>query len=498
MRRGLNTRAKGPIRDQEVHFVELNLQGHSPGLKKQALQLLCKRVRDGYRLRGPNSVKALVVYNLWCPDLKVRRWALNALTLIGAEEDVEIILSALDENRHVDEIFVAGLTALAALLPKDRIVEKLASRDIELSTSVILALCQNTKDFEEELAAVRVDLQTATPSVLKSASLLIGLRRAPKYIFSHRHPASAVIGELNTHDDPIVSQYSLWATVENPDLGLESLGVHPSDIIKLPPNAQAWAYRIFGKDEATAEAHYEIILEGAGSQFAEVREGMAAGLRGVYYDSLDVEVLEWYYGEPEQTVSDRLLEHMTSNVTRTSGYRGPVEDAYRSAPVNGVARARLEAACIDQALGDQFKLIAFKTGDPDLFAAIKGDSLTNNQTFQVAGSMTVGGISTSGTGNTGNVQINNGVEAQAKATDVLRQAEIALRDDPKPDLVDGAELAKKASDEPTKTNVEKFLAWGKLGVEAGSLAEKVAPVIGHAVEQLGNLLPHLPATLGFG
>jgi hypothetical protein len=498
MGKGLKGRAKGFIRGPEVHFIEMNLQGTPPGPKKQALQLLCKLVRDGYRLRGLNSVRALVILNLRCPDLKVRRWALNALTLIGSEEDVEFILTVLDENRHVDEIFVAGLTALAALLPKDRMVERLASRDIQLSTPVILALSQNSSGFDEELSKVRVDVQSASPGVLKSASLLIGLRRAPDHIFSHRHPASEVIGELNTHDDPIVSQYSFWATVENPSMGLSSLGIHPGDIVRLPPNAQAWAYRIFTKDEKTAEKHYEVTLEGAGSEYAEVREGVASGLRGVYYDSLDVDMLEWYFGEADQSVLDRNLEHMTANVTRTSGYRGEVEDAYRSAPVNGVARARLEAACVDDDLTDQFKLIALKTGEPDLFAAIKGDNVSNHQTFNVAGSLNTGGISTSGTGNVGDVQINNTVEAQDKAADLLRSVEEALRTEAAPGTKEGVELAKKASEEPSKGNVEKFLGWAKLGVEAGTLAGKAAPVVGHAVDQLVNLLPHLPSVLGLG
>ena len=125
-----------------------------------------------------------------------------------------------------------------------------------------MALAQHHGAFEEELTALQLDLGRADAGDLRSATLLIGLQRAPSTLFSDRHPVSSVIGDLNSHEDGIVAQYSFWATAEHPDLSLDSVSVPPSLFSQLKPNVQAWAYRVLTKDNETAQKHNEFIVEG--------------------------------------------------------------------------------------------------------------------------------------------------------------------------------------------------------------------------------------------
>lgn len=266
-------------------------------------------------------MKALILHALVDTDSKVRRWSFNALAQLGEAADVPLMIGPWKANRSDPEIFEAGLTALAHLLSKDDLLVILKETEVRLDASALMALGQQTDGFGAELDAVRLDIDQATQGELRSATLLIGLKKAPNTLFSGRFPVSDVIGDLNTHPDPIVSQYSFWATVEHPDLGLDNVRVPPSQFSQLPPNVQGWAYRTLTKDGSKAVAHYDAIVGASESVHPEVREGVAIGLRDIYYDSLDVTVADWFVDERDPAVRDRLLEHMATHITKELAVR---------------------------------------------------------------------------------------------------------------------------------------------------------------------------------
>ena len=491
---GGRRRAKGSLRPEEQKFLEVTIQNGTDSNKKQALQRLCLLARRGLKSSSPDQMKAVVLYALGSSDRKVRRWSFNALALIGDHRDVPVMETYWRQSFNDSEVFEAGLSALAQILDKPTLLQVLSANGVALSPRVIMAVAQHHGAFEEELAGLRLDLRNANAGELRSATLLIGLQRAPSTLFSDRHPVSSVIGDLNTHEDGIIAQYSFWATAEHPDLDLGSVSVPPSVFSQLKPNVQAWAYRVLTKDKDTAEKHNELIVEGSESDHASVREGVAMGLRDIFFDSLDTIIIDWSLSEDDIVIREKLWEHMAANAQHSAGYREEAERAYRHSSTNSALRARLEAACKEKGLSLTFKKIALQTGDPDLFTQISGGNVTNNQTFN--GSVQTGALSNAGPGNTGNINIGqqqqavSAVEAELKAllSDLQRQPASSEKEK----VLAAVEDAVKA---PTKSKVGKVVDWLKSAKEgmtsiaditekAGSFYTKIAPALDHLPDLL--------------
>ncbi|MDQ0251502.1 hypothetical protein J2W22_003590 [Sphingomonas kyeonggiensis] len=476
--------------------MEIMIQQGSDANKKQALQRLCLLTRRGFRSIAPVQMKSAVLYALGSDDLKVRRWAFNALALIGDERDIPVMEAYWRRSFNDPDVFEAGLTALAQILDKPTLLKTLSSAGVALSPRVVMALAQHPGAFDEELAGLRLDLSKASAGDLRSATLLVGLQRAPDTLFSDRHPVSSVIGDLNTHDDGIVAQYSFWATVEHPDLDLGSVSVPPAVFSQLRPNVQAWAYRVLTKDNVTAKRHYDLIVEGSESDYADVREGVAMGLRDIFYDSLDTIVIDWSLTEEDIVIREKLWEHMAVNAEYSPGYREEAEKAYRSSSANSALRARLEAAGKDQGLLLTFRKIALQTGDPDLFTQIAGNTVTNNiQNFQ--GPLQAGAISNAGPGNTGTVSIGQQQQAVSSIEADLKQLLSDLqRTQTSPEQEKVVAAVEDAIKTPTRGRVGKVLDWLKSAKEgmtsiadftekAGALYTKMAPALEHLPDVLG-------------
>lgn len=235
-------RGRGPVPPREIAWIDQVLQTGMPVAKKQALQRLCGLLRRGFWVASPRSLKGLILLSLNDEDEKVKRWSFNALAQMGEPSDVPFMLTAWRDSRSDPAIFEAGLTALAKILPKEELLVVLKSSGIDLDPPALLALGQQSASFAKELSELRLNIESVTEAELRSATLLIGLQKAPETLFSDRYPVSDILGDLNTHGDPIVAQYSFWATVEHPGLGIQNIRVDPANFSSLPPNVQGWAY----------------------------------------------------------------------------------------------------------------------------------------------------------------------------------------------------------------------------------------------------------------
>lgn len=436
------------------------------------------------------SMKALVLQALTDPDLKVRRWAFNALAQFGEARDVPLMVTPWRDNRQNGDVFEAGLTALAHILPKEELLQLLASAEVDLDASVVMALGQQSEAFADELAALRLAIEGASVPELRSATLLVGLRKAPATLFSGRFPVSGVIGDLNTHPDPIVAQYSFWATVEHPSLGLANIRVAPEDFATLPPNVQGWALRTLTKGSSVAVEHYETIVEASQSAHFEVREGVAIGIRDIYYDSIDTMVADWFVEECDPVIKDRLLEHMAAYSGRSSFYREEVLAAYRAAAPRSIVRSRLEAANRDAEVSLAMRKLALQTGDPDLFADVVGQVTNNTQNF--VGPVTAAGISNSGPGNTGHVQIMTAAEAQTRAAPVLEELKTGLAASAAPAVAETLKAVDEASRTPTKGRVARVVEMLKALKDGGEAVASIGSVVHKGYDQLSPLLEYLP------
>lgn len=435
-------------------------------------------------------MKGLVLQSVTDPDEKVSRWAFNGLAQLGEASDVDLMLEPWKNSRQQPAVFEAGLTALAKLVPKARLMNILKAAEVELSPNIIMSLAQQTDEFAAELRKLHLRVDTATIDELRAATLLIGLRRAPDTLFSQYFPVSDVIGDLNSHNDTVIAQYSFWATVEHPDLGLVHVRVSPNNFSNLAPNVQAWAYRTLTKDGNVAIRHYDAIVSASESRHAEVREGMATGLRDIYYDSLDITIADWFVEENDVAVRDRLLEHMATHINKSPAYRDEVMKAYRGSANGSVLRSRLEAANRDDEIALEMRRIILQTSDPDLFASMRGQPMTNNQNFY--GSVT-GGVSNSGTGNSGPIQIITSAEAHATVIPILAQLLQSLEGKSAPAAAAaGVGITREAIAQPTRGKVERVTAWLKSVKDGGEAVGGIGTLLVGSYDKLTPLLQKLP------
>jgi hypothetical protein len=104
----------------EVAYIELLIGDSDPESKKIGLQRLCKLYRQGLRHHQPERISVHLMGLLHDETAKVKRWALNALALIGSRSNVKAIVEAIQRNRNDPDILGAGVSALCALLPAMR------------------------------------------------------------------------------------------------------------------------------------------------------------------------------------------------------------------------------------------------------------------------------------------------------------------------------------------------------------------------------------------
>jgi len=353
---------------RDAAYLELLIGDSDPESKKIGLQRLCKLYRQGLRYRDDERLAIHLMGLLFNDAPKVKRWALNALALAGTRTNVVAIVEAIHRNRNDPDILAAGISALCALLPEDEARSELAKADLPIEGSILLAAVQHSGHFQEELRATRVNIDTAGSTELRRAGILIGLDRAPENLFSPSLHNEKIIGELNSHPDPIVAQYSIWATYENPKLGLKNLRLPLHDVASKPTNVRKYVYQLIVKDVATAQDNLDFLVMGSEDESADARAGLATGLRDIYFDSLETVVLDWYEDEDADLVKQRLLEHMAKNASRSPGYRDPVLRAYESSNASSLTRARLEAAARDTELYLDMKKIVYNADGRGLFA----------------------------------------------------------------------------------------------------------------------------------
>jgi hypothetical protein len=486
-----STRTKSYIPPKVVEYIELALLSQQSVSRKQALQLLCSLYRKGGRALNEQRLKACIFSALTDPDDKVKRWAFNAMAQIGEPKDIPLLLKPWENSRKDDDAFAAGLSALAHILPRKELEEVLAKADVPVNANTILALSQQTNSFQKELNDLRLDVDNCSASQLRSATVLIGLDKSPDTLFSNRFPVSSIIGEFNSHSDAIVAQYSFWAAVERPDFGIRNIKIAPRDFHTLPWNVQSWAYRVLTKENETALKHYDAIVTGSESESVQVREGVAIGLRDIYYDSLDITVCDWLVDEKDPRVIERLLEHMAVHLSESREYKNEVLSRYRSSDRGSLLRSRLEAANTDKATALEFRKIVLQTSDPDLFSYIEGSSMTNIQNFN--GPVNVGGMSNAGTGLIGNAQIWSEAEARLQVLPILEELKSALSKadaDPKNDA--GITSINEAITSPTKSNVTKVFEWLKTANDGGQAIAGLGGLIAGSIDKIGPLLASLP------
>lgn len=376
----MRPRARGFIGQQEATYIQLLLGHVDPAGKERGLERLCAHYHRGLRLRSPHPIQQTLTALLYRPEPNVRRWALNAIAAAGSRgENLQAVLDAIERDRTDDDILAAGIGALIALTKQDERAALLGTVDIALEGPTLLAAAQQADTYQGDLSAQRVNIDSASPSELRLASVLVGLDKAPDHLFSLSHPNSAVIGRLNLHDDALVAQYSAWAILESNVLDVTHLGTPVKDIEARPERVRAYTYRIISADSVTAERYREFIELGSVDTSQRAREGLASGLNKAYFDGIEEITLDWYDQERDANVKEAILDHMASQSPHSEVYLSKVTDEYLAAGTGSMKRARLEAASEGLPIFGKLKRISLQAETLSLFGngQLFGGRMTN-------------------------------------------------------------------------------------------------------------------------
>lgn len=469
------------------------LLGHvRPEGKEAGLERLCSHYRNGFRLQNPHSIRQTLSGLLYNTDPKVRRWTFNAIALVGnRQENLEATLEAVGRNREDEDVLAAGVAAIIALTSQSERAALLGKVDVALEGAVMLAAAQRTNDYHIQLTARRVNIDIATPSELRLASVLVGLNKAPQHLFDIGHENSAVIGRLNVHPDALVAQYSTWSILENPNLGISDLAAPIKDIESRPEQVRAYTYKLLTDDCDVAQYHREYISLGANDNSAKARAGLAAGLRNTYFEGLDGIVLDWLDGEADEAIHDLLRDHMVAQAQRVPAYHAKVMTEYGLLAAGSLARARMEAVAEGTVTYGDFKRLALKGENLSLFGENPipfGGNIVNINANNLSIGVLSGGDSNV-QGNVNNEQVNHiGV-----ASDQLSKLLSLLEKLPKSDSIsDGQKLAAEVVKAPTKGGVAKVLEWMTQIKSGADLALAATDGFQHVFKHLENLVDLLP------
>jgi len=355
------------ISPEEEAYIRLLIANIDPENKKVGLETLCKLYRSGQILRDPHVVVVHAMGLLHDKNSRVRRWSLNALALIGSKDQVDAILDAIKRDEADADILAAGISALCGILNADEARRQLDKANLPLEGAIVLAAAQQSGSFNKELGRTKVNIETADVAQLRLAGILVGLNKAPENLFTTRFPNGKVIGQLNTHPDRIVAQYSVWAACENRSLGPKALGIRLKEIEFQPDKVRKYVYQTVVSHVESAVKNYDLLVQGSEDTSFEARNGLAIGLRDVFFDSVDQLILDWFVDEETESVRQRLLEHMATNADKCMLYEKPVLQIYRDAATNSLVRGRLESAARRTGLFPAMRKIKYDAEGDDLF-----------------------------------------------------------------------------------------------------------------------------------
>lgn len=302
---------------------------------KKSLQEISKKYREGYFI-SPDKLRMveLLLVGLLntSEDNKIQRWVLNVLARIGSKNTcVEPIAQFLEKNPNLDsQIIASGVSALYGLQKNPK---KYLER-INISPTLIeLSALQHVPIKVVNPVHLPISIENANVDELKLALILAGLGKSGNKVFGN-YKDNEVIKILGGHDDPIVSQYTIWAIAENKDFNFSDIGIKHADIISCPDNVREWFYRLLATRSYAAMANQDMLEEGAQDDEDLVRSGLARGLKETFFEGLEDIVLGWFIREPSLEVRSSLMVHIVENSQNSDGYHKFLIDFFEAGKNN--------------------------------------------------------------------------------------------------------------------------------------------------------------------
>jgi hypothetical protein len=365
---------------------------------------------------------------------------------------VEAIVGVLKRYRDEPQTTAAAIAAVYRMSKKAGAILRGLSFDEQMLT---LAALQHADAGNLDLSSLPIDVEKASPDLLKLGLVLVGLDRAPSNLLNPQHSNAEMVKALGAHHDDLVSQYSVWAITENPSLGVADLGIDIRDIEEKPPNVRGWIFQLLAMT-SEARHHIELLELGMRDPASEARLGLAIGLRNTYFDGLEALVLDWFIAEENEDVRQGVLDHIVKQSQRCPNYASLAEEIYEAAPAGSQLRQRMAANASGTQLYVRLRQIELN-GNGDLFA---GATFVNN-TIKIEGGVHGGAISAGGDAtNYGNTQSHYNPQTIKLIQSELSKAERELHNLKLDDRLRQQALAQveAAKADPTPDKVSKTIA----------------------------------------
>jgi hypothetical protein len=343
----------------ETEYIRSQIDSGDNVRIKGALQALSKSYRRGVRVHPSQLIGVVnsITATAFRPtiDEKVRRWVLNTLARVGDEGTcIPAVLHLIKNNPQEPQTIASGIAAVYKLCIRSDPEVTLAGISFDPRMRTLAAL-QHVPAAKLDLKDLPLNVERATPDLLKLALLVVGLDRSPENLLNPRYSDAQMVKALGKHHDPIVSQYSVWAITENDKLRLLDLGLNLKDIERQPDNVRGWLFQLLAIEATSAEPHWEYVRLGMVDPAAEARKGLAVGLRNTFIDVFEPLVMDWVASEPDLEVRQHIMEHIVRQASRSLKYEQFAVEIFDGEPAGSMLRQSMEASAVQTSIYIKFR-----------------------------------------------------------------------------------------------------------------------------------------------
>ncbi|WP_432770780.1 MAG: hypothetical protein HEQ22_08640 [Sphingopyxis sp.] len=445
---------------------------------------MCDRLRKGFYFTDATKVRATVKFCTFRTSQNAKRWAVNGLSELGYSSDVDAALALAPQANEDPDLMAAIVGAVYASRPEDEASALLEQAGIPPTGLSLIASARFSHSQKTKLVQTLIPLEASNSAELRAAIVLAGTDHAPQHMFHRKFTNAISLGQLNQHDVPSVSKYSIWAITQL-DLGFSCLTLPIADIEGCAPEVRKWMFRLLFRDATSLQKHLEMIDVARKDGSREVREEAAIGLRETFVNGIENRVIEWFFREDHDETKNALLDHMAAHCSQSEQYKSIVLDFYRSSGFKSDARNRIEAASIKTDLYRELRMIEMEDEQGRLFANDnfgKGSTMVNNNQNFIGNQ--IGAVTGSGDINT------DTLSAVAQTDEATRQIlQKVLQILPRLSEEDqgvGMLLVKEIAENPGKSTWQKFLGFlsgAKKTIDAtGGFAGSIDGLVGEITD----------------
>ncbi|WP_187286559.1 hypothetical protein [Zymomonas mobilis] len=433
---------------------------------KRYLQKLEMYFRLGYifSTQDRNTLISSLIVKAYGTEKDIIRWAINVLAFITSYKDDEAIACIKKISSAVDvdpDILISCISAICRITKnRNSNIIKIPS-DIDIDPKLIeLCRWQSGRNIPAIQGNNRLNHEKCADLTLKTALINLGMEKLPENYFS-QYQNSDIIGDISTSENKIIKQYSIWAALENKNLGIDNIKVDPNSIESLDDNVKIWIVRLLCKHQKTIDNFYDIIADYAMvSPSDDMRLNLSIGLIDKFIEKMPKDMIRWSLNENVHEISLNILKHISFFHQKSPSYNDHIDSQFLLYRKDSQERETILSGCKGTSLWSTLRTKEVKENDGFLGKLPSSESdksmtINNNNFFNSP--IQAGAFSAQGSAaNLAEVnnKIQNNTDKISEALDSSKKIieTLELEDDKKEIILNNIDKAKK------ENNSEKRIA----------------------------------------